>query len=63
MAQLNNVESIYNEIILLSNTDRDNLFSRMKRDFYRNTEIVAHTTDGKTLTHELYQKKAPTLFL
>jgi hypothetical protein len=57
MALLNNVESIYNEIVLLSIADRDNLFNRMKRDFYRNSEIVAYTTDGNALTHELYQKR------
>ena len=57
MARLNNVESIYNEIVLLSNADRDNLFNRMKMEFYRNSEIVAYTTDGKALTHELYKKR------
>jgi intein/homing endonuclease len=57
MALLNNVESIYNEIVLLSNADRDNLYNRMQREFYRNSEIVAYTTDGKALTHEQYQKR------
>ena len=59
MAHLN-VESIYNEIILLSNVDRDNLFSRMKREFYQSSDIVAYTTDNKALTQEQYQKRVNT---
>jgi len=57
MAYLNNVENIYNEIALLSDTDRDNLFSRMKREFYQVSDIVAYTTDGKALTREQYQNR------
>ena len=56
MARLN-VESIYNEIVLLSNTDRDNLFNRMKREFYQSSDIVAYATDSKALTQEQYQKR------
>jgi len=56
MAHLN-VESIYNEIVLLSNTDRDNLFNRMKREFYQSSDIVAYTIDNKALTMEQYQKR------
>jgi len=56
MAHLN-VESIYNEIILLSDTDRDNLFNRMKSEFYQSTNIIAYTADNKTLTQEQYQKR------
>ena len=56
MARLN-VESIYNEIVLLSNTDRDNLFNRMKKEFYQGNEIMAYATDGKALTREQYQKR------
>ena len=56
MARLN-IESIYNEIVLLSNTDRDNLFNRMKREFYQSSDIIAYSTDGKALTQEQYQEK------
>jgi len=56
MARLN-IEGIYNEIILLSNTDRDNLFNRMKREFYQSNDIIAYTTDSKALTQEQYQKR------
>jgi len=52
-----NVESIYNEIVLLSNADRDNLFDRMKREFYPSNDIVAYTIDNKALTQEQYQKR------
>jgi len=56
MARLN-VESIYNEIVLLSNIDRDILFNWMKREFYQNSDIIAYTTDNKMLTNEQYQKR------
>ena len=59
MARLN-VESIYNEIILLSNIDRDNLFNRMKREFYQSSDIIAYTTDNKALTQEQYQQRVNT---
>ena len=57
MERLNNVENIYNEIVLLSDTDRSDLFNRMKSEFYQGSDIVAHTTDGKALTREQYQKR------
>jgi len=56
MAHLN-VESIFNEIIHLSNTDRDNLFNRMKREFYQSNDIIDYTTDNKALTQEQYQNR------
>jgi len=56
MAQLN-VDSIYNEIVLLSDTDRDNLFNRMKKEFYQSSNIVAYTADNKALTQEQYQQR------
>ena len=56
MARLN-VESIYNEIVLLSNADRDNLFDRMKKEFYQSSDIIAYTSDNKALTQEQYQKR------
>jgi hypothetical protein len=52
-----NVESIYSEIVLLPDSDRDNLFNRMKREFYPNSEIIACTTDGKALTRDQYKKR------
>ena len=42
-----NVESIFNEIVLFSDADRDNLFNRMKQKFYQSSNIIAYTTDNK----------------
>jgi hypothetical protein len=56
MAHLN-IDRIYSEILLLSDTDRNKLYSRMQKAFYQNSEIVAYTTDGKALTIEQYQKR------
>ena len=52
-----NVESIYNEIVLLSNTDRDNLLNRINREFYQSNNIIAYTSDNKAITQEQYQKR------
>jgi len=55
--KLASIDNIYNEIILLSDSDRDKLYDRIKRNFYQNIEIVAYTTDGKSLTHEQYRNR------
>ena len=55
-----NVENLYSEIILLSNVDRDNLFNRMKTEFYQSSDIVAYSADDKALTREQYQKRVNT---
>ena len=47
-------ESIYSEIILLSDYERDKLYNRMKRNFYQNSEIVAYTIVGKPLLKNDY---------
>jgi hypothetical protein len=52
-----NIDGIYSEILLLSDTERNKLYSRMQRDFYPNNGTVAYTTDGKALTAEQYQKR------
>jgi len=57
MEHVNNIEGIYSEIALLSDTDRDDLFNRMQREFYQNSDIVAFTTDGKALTREQYKNR------
>ena len=48
------LENIYNDIMLLSNSDRDKLYNRMKEEFYHNSEIIAYTTDGKPLNTREY---------
>jgi hypothetical protein len=48
------LENIYNEIMLLPDTDRQKLYNRMKKEFYQDNEIVAYTTGGKSLTRNEY---------
>ena len=55
--KLASIDNIYSEIILLSDSDRDKLYDRIKRNFYQDTEIVAYTTDGKPLTREQYRNR------
>jgi hypothetical protein len=52
-----NIENIYREIVLLSDTDRDKLYNRIQSKFYKDAEIVAYTTGGKALTREQYKKR------
>ena len=54
MEHTSNIDSIYNDIEHLSVKDRDTLYSRIKRNFYQDKEIVAYTTDGKPLTEQQY---------
>jgi len=51
------LENIYNEIMLLSDSDRLKLYSRMKKELHENTDIVAYTTYGEPLTLEKYKKE------
>jgi hypothetical protein len=52
-----NVENIYREIALLSDADRDKLYTRIQSNFYKDTEIVAYTTDGDALTRKQYKQR------
>ena len=52
-----NTESIYEEIVHLSNIERDKLYNRIRRNFYQNNEIVAYTTNGEALTIEQYRRR------
>jgi len=49
-----NIENIYNEIMLLSNTDRQKLYDKMGKEFCLNNDILAYTTAGKPLTKNEY---------
>jgi len=51
------LENIYSDIMLLSCTDRQKLYSRMQRELYQNNEIVAYTTAGLPLTRKQYIEK------
>ena len=52
-----NIDNIYSKILLLSKTERDRLYNRMKSDFYKNNEIVAYSANNQTLTVEQYKKR------
>jgi len=49
-----NLDNVYNELMLLSDTDRKKLYERMKKELYQDSDIVAYTTAGKPLTHSEY---------
>ena len=51
------LENIYKEIVLLPDTERTQLYNRIKRDYYQDSEIIAYTTNGKALTIEQYRKE------
>ena len=51
------VDSIYSEIMLLSNTDRQILYARMQKEFHKKDEFVAFSTSGKPLTQKQYVEK------
>ena len=48
------LDNIYNEIMLLSDTDRLKLYAKMKKELYQDFEPVAHTTTSKPLTKSEY---------
>ena len=60
MMELTSIDTIYNDIMLLSDSDRFKLYNRMKKEYYNNSEIVALTTDGKSLTLEQYRSRVHT---
>jgi len=51
------VDSIYNDIMLLSNVDRQNLYVRMQKYLYEKDGIVAFTTSGNPLSRKQYVEK------
>ena len=51
------LENIYKEIVLLPDAERAQLYDRIRRDYYQNSEIIAYTTNGKALTLEQYRKE------
>ena len=51
------VDSIYDDIMLLSNADRQNLYVRMQKELYKKDEIVAFTTSGNPLSKKQYVEK------
>ena len=51
---LTTVDRLYNEIMLLSVSNKDRLYDRIRQDLYRDNEIVAYSTAGKPLTKNEY---------
>ena len=51
------LETIYSDIMLLKETDRQKLYSRMQKELCQNDEIVAYTTNNEALTIEQYRKR------
>lgn len=48
------LDNIYNQIMLLSNSDKERLYRRMQEELDENQKIVAYTTAGKPLTRSEY---------
>jgi len=48
------LENVYSDVMLLSCTDRQKLYSRMQKELYQNDEIVAYTTAGMPFTRKQY---------
>ena len=51
---LSTVDRLYNEIMLLSVSNKDMLYNRIREDFTRDSEIVAYSTAGKPITKNEY---------
>jgi hypothetical protein len=52
-----NIESIYREIMFLSEVDKSKLYLRMQKELYNNQKIIAYTTAGKPLNTKEYIEK------
>ena len=53
-----NVDSIYQEIMFLTEIDKEKLYRRMQEELYDDSKkIVAYTTLGKPLTYSEYIKE------
>ncbi|MDR3262666.1 MAG: hypothetical protein LBT78_12670 [Tannerella sp.] len=52
-----NIESLYQEIMLLSEIDKSKLYLRMQKALYNNQKTIAYTTTGKPLNAKQYIEK------
>ena len=52
-----NIDNIYSQILLLSDTDKERLYQRMQKELRENSNIVAYTTAGQPLTKKQYIAK------
>jgi len=51
------LDNIYNEIMLLSDNDKNKLYKRMKQELHHDKDIIAYTTTGMPLTQKQYIEK------
>jgi len=51
------LDNIYNEIMLLSDSDKERLYQRMQKELRGSQNIVAYTTAGQPLTEKQYIAK------
>ena len=51
------IDIIYNQILLLSETDKERLYQRMQNELYESQQIAAYSAVGKTLTQKQYVEK------
>jgi len=51
------LDNIYREIMLLSDFERQRLYSLMEKELYQGRDIVAYTTSGKPLSQMQYVEK------
>ena len=52
-----NIDVIYNQILLLSETDKERLYQRMQNELLGSQNVVAFSTAGKPLTQKQYIEK------
>jgi len=52
-----NIDNIYSQILLLSDTDKERLYQRMQKELRENSNIVAYTTASQPLTEKQYIAK------
>jgi len=52
-----NIDNIYSQILLLSDTDKERLYQRMQKELSKDSNIAAYTTAGQPLTEKQYIAK------
>ncbi|MCL2739415.1 MAG: hypothetical protein FWE30_08230 [Bacteroidales bacterium] len=51
------IDTIYSQILLLSETDKERLYQRMQNELRAGQDVVAYSTVGKPLTQKQYIQK------
>ena len=55
--QHTSIDNSYNQIMLLSDTDKERFYQRMQKELSESKNIVAYTTAGQPLTEKQYIAK------